>query len=231
MTWYSIYNYFLPIPNAQPNADATKVVMLPALAFGLQALASSPAGYWGFPLLFLFSGLLIFGSSLFVLLALKRFKPGISLLVLAIVQTLGRVTIGLLFKSLPKFFLLSLFEEDSPELAFALSTTYAYMSVVRFGPLQFAFTTFLFFTADERQGEVSARALRTSVSLVPLVPPSFSSIIRSLPLFYPHLTYTDTPSTSSVGLTIIAFLVAALAAVPLFKQRLREAMARQEQRA
>ena len=41
-------------------------------------------------------------------------------------------------------------------------------------------------------------------------------------------SYTDTPSTSSVGLTIIAFLVAALAAVPLFRRRLREAMARQE---
>ena len=137
--------------------------MLPALAFGLQALASSPAGYWGFPLLFFSSGLLIFGSSLFVLLDVRK-RPRASLLVVAIVQTLGSVTIGVLLKSLPKFFLLSLFEEGSAELAFALSTTYAYMNIVMYGPLQFAFTIFLFYTATEKEGVVTASALQTSVS-------------------------------------------------------------------
>ena len=49
-------------------------------------------------------------------------NPEISLLVFASVQTLGRITIGTLITSMPKFFLLPLFEEGSGELTLALNT-------------------------------------------------------------------------------------------------------------
>ena len=132
--------------------------MLPPLGLGLQVLSSSPAGHWGFPIIFCLSGCLIFASSLTVLVHVRN-NPKVSMIIYALFSTLGRITLGTLIVSMPKTFLLSIFDDRSEELSLALNTTYAYMSIARFGPLQFAFTLFLFYTSDQSSGEVTARTL------------------------------------------------------------------------
>ena len=156
------------------SQQAIKMAVSIILMFTLPRLMASRMAHWGAAALFAVSGFLIFGAALSVSVAVDV----TTLYVFSIINSAGRVLLVVLVQSMPKLFLLELYDAGSEEMDVMLAASYAYQNMFRYGPLQFGFTIFLFYTAGEKDGPTTSVVLAITAALAALA---------SAPLFWARL--------------------------------------------
>ena len=115
-------------------------------------LAASRWAHWGAAALFASSGILICCACVIILVVADE----VTLFLFAAVQSVGTTVLQVLILSMPKLFLVSLYEGE--ELTSMITTSYAYLAIFRYGPLQFGFTVFVFYTAGD-EGDITTAVL------------------------------------------------------------------------
>ena len=156
------------------SQQATKIAVNLILVFAMPCLTASRMAHWYLAALFALSGFLILGAvvSLFVAVDVT------TLYVFSIVNSAGRALVVVLVQTMPKLFLTEFYEPGSEEMEVMLVAAYAYQNMFRYGPFQFMFTVFLFYTTGERGGPTTAVVLAISACMAALT---------CVPLFWARL--------------------------------------------
>ena len=156
------------------SQQTTKIVVNLILVFALPCLTASRMAHWYLAALFALSGFLILGAAVSVFVA----ADVTTLYVFSIVNSVGSALMVMLVQTMPKLFLMEFYEPGSEEMDVMLVAAYAYQNMFRYGPFQFMFTVFLFYTTGEQGGPTTAVVLAISASMAALT---------CVPLFWARL--------------------------------------------